>query len=51
MDLASPMTVDNYEGLAAVPATDGGVRFYLISDDNGRADQRTLLLAFDWRSK
>ncbi len=51
MDLAAPMTVDNYEGLAAVPGTDGGVRFYLISDDNGRANQRTLLLAFDWRSK
>ena len=51
MDLAAPMTVDNYEGLATVPGTDGGVRFYLISDDNGRADQRTLLLAFDWRSK
>lgn len=51
IDLAAPMTVDNYEGLAAVPGADGGVRFYLISDDNGRADQRTLLLAFDWASK
>ena len=51
MDLAAPMTVDNYEGLAAVPGTDGGVRFYLISDDNDRADQRTLLLAFDWRPR
>lgn len=51
MDLAAPMTVDNYEGLAAVSGSDGGVRFYLISDDNGRADQRTLLLAFDWRPR
>jgi hypothetical protein len=25
------------------------IRFYLISDDNGSATQRTLLLAFDWR--
>ena len=49
MDLAPPMTVDNFEGLAAVPRTDGGVRLYLISDDNGLARQRTLLLAFDWR--
>ena len=49
MDLAPPMTVDNFEGLAAVPRTDGGARFYLISDDNGSASQRTLLLAFDWR--
>jgi hypothetical protein len=51
MDLAPPMTVDNYEGLAAVPRDDGGVRFYLISDDNALARQRTILLAFDWRSK
>ena len=51
MDMAPPMTVDNFEGLAAVPRPDGGVRFYLISDDNGRAPQRTLLLAFDWRPR
>jgi hypothetical protein len=48
MDLAPPMTIDNYEGLAAVPRDDGGARFYLISDDNALAIQRTLLLAFDW---
>lgn len=51
LDLAPPMTVDNYEGLAAVPATDGAIRFYLISDDNGLSEQRTLLLAFDWQQK
>ena len=51
MDLAPPMTVDNYEGLAAVPVKDGGVRFYLLSDDNALAPQRTILLAFDWRPK
>jgi hypothetical protein len=54
MELARPLTVDNLEGLAAVP-TPGGYRFYLVSDDNfgtyqGKpTDQRTLLLAFDWR--
>lgn len=48
MELARPLTVDNYEGLAAVPGADGKVRFYLISDDNFSASQRTLLLAFDW---
>ena len=48
MDLAPPMTMDNYEGLAAVPRDDGGARFYLMSDDNALAVQRTLLLAFDW---
>lgn len=47
--LAAPLTVDNLEGLAAVPRGDGGVRFYLLSDDNFSKLQRTLLLAFDWR--
>lgn len=51
LDMAPPLTQDNFEGLAAVPRTDGGVRFYLISDDNGLAHQRTLLLAFDWRPR
>jgi hypothetical protein len=51
MDVAAPLTVDNFEGVAAVPRSDGGVRFYLLSDDNGDASQRTLLLAFDWRPR
>jgi hypothetical protein len=51
MDMARPMTIDNFEGLAAVPRPDGRIRFYLISDDNGSASQRTLLLAFDWRPR
>jgi hypothetical protein len=56
MEIARPLTVDNLEGVAAV-AHQGGVRFYLISDDNfGMFDgkptnQKTLLLAFDWRPK
>jgi hypothetical protein len=48
MDLARPLTVDNFEGLAALPNKDGTVRFYLLSDDNFASNQRTLLLAFDW---
>lgn len=54
MELAKPLTVDNLEGLAAVPQANGRVRFYLIADDNFGTynglptDQRTLLLAFDW---
>jgi hypothetical protein len=55
MDLARPLTVDNYEGVAAVRRSDGAVRFYLLSDDNGGVPdanggdpQRTLLVAFDW---
>jgi hypothetical protein len=45
---APPLTVDNFEGLAALSRPDGSVRFYLISDDNFSRLQRTLLLAFDW---
>jgi hypothetical protein len=53
-ELRGPLTVDNFEGLAAVPAPsaskgDGTIRFYLISDDNFSSSQRTLLLAFDWK--
>ncbi len=49
LNLTRPLTVDNFEALAAVPAKDGTVRFYLLSDDNFQSSQRTLLLAFDWR--
>ena len=44
--LQQPGTVDNFEGIAAV-TTPGGVRLYLLSDDNFSDKQRTLLLAFD----
>lgn len=46
--LERPLTVDNFEGVAAQRRPDGRIRFYLISDDNFSAKQRTLLLAFDW---
>lgn len=55
MTLARPLTVDNLEGVAAVARPDGVIRFYLVADDNfgtfnGQpTDQRTLLLAFDWK--
>lgn len=49
MELREPLTVDNFEGLAVVPKPDGGLRVYLISDDNFSSSQRTLLLAFDWK--
>jgi len=51
MEMASPMTIDNFEGMAAVPLADGRIRFYLISDDNNSSSQRTLLFAFDWRPR
>lgn len=47
--LERPATVDNFEGIAAVRRPDGGVRLYIISDDNFSSRQRTLLLAFDVR--
>lgn len=46
--IARPATVDNFEGISALPRPNGSVRFYLISDDNFSPAQRTLMLAFDW---
>lgn len=46
-DLAPPISVDNFEGLAVTRGPDGGVRIYIVSDDNFSAMQRTLLYAFD----
>jgi hypothetical protein len=51
MDMAPPMTVDNFEGITSVAGAGGGRRFYVLSDDNGRDSQRTLLLAFDWQPR
>jgi hypothetical protein len=47
--LERPATVDNMEGLAAVEAPGGTIRFYLLSDDNFSSSEKTLLLAYDWR--
>jgi hypothetical protein len=49
MAMAAPLTVDNFEGLAVVPQPAGGIRLYLLSDDNGSAVQHTYLFAFDWQ--
>ena len=49
--LAAPMPVDNFEAISAVRAPDGAVRLYIVSDDNFRRRQRTLLLAFDMDAK
>jgi hypothetical protein len=54
MEIAPPLTVDDFEGIGVVPGPNGRLRFYLVSDDNfgifgGKlTDQRTLFLAFDW---
>ncbi|PZU72727.1 esterase-like activity of phytase family protein [Brevundimonas sp.] len=46
IELKLPGTTDNFEGIAA-QARAGGVRLYILSDDNFNPVQRTLLLAFD----
>lgn len=48
VELKLPGTTDNFEGIASIAKT-GGVRLYILSDDNNNAAQRTLLLAFDVR--
>jgi hypothetical protein len=48
LKLGPPLTLDNIEGVAVVERPGGVHRFYLISDDNFKASQRTLLMAFDW---
>lgn len=48
LEMAKPLTVDNFEGVDFVPRPQGGYRVYILSDDNFSASQRTLLLAFDW---
>ena len=47
MTIAPPLNVDNFEGIAAVPGPAGGIRLFLVSDDNGSNTQRTYLFAFD----
>ncbi|MFQ5958466.1 MAG: esterase-like activity of phytase family protein [Alphaproteobacteria bacterium] len=47
--LAPPLTVDNFEGLALRRDAGGAVQLYMISDDNFRPHQRTLLMHFRLR--
>jgi hypothetical protein len=51
LELGPDLNIDNFEGLAAVKGPGGTIRFYMISDDNFMARQRTLLAAFDWSPK
>jgi len=41
-----PLIEDNFEGIAAQPAPGGGIRLYLVSDDNFNVLQRTILVQF-----
>jgi len=47
--LAGPMTVDNFEGISARRGRKGETLIYLVSDDNFRPGQRTLLMMFELR--
>ncbi len=42
-----PLNIDNMEGLDAVRMPDGSIRLIMISDDNFRNLQRTLMLVFE----
>lgn len=41
------LTIDNFEAVAAKAMNDGRVRLFVISDDNFKSSQRTLLFVFD----
>jgi hypothetical protein len=45
--LAPPLELDNFEAIAAARAPGGGLRIYILSDNNFSDSQRTLLYAFD----
>lgn len=45
--LQRPLTVDNFEGIAAAPGPDGSTRLFIIADDNFSERQRTLLFVFE----
>jgi len=48
LNLSPPQTVDNFEGIWADARKGGGLRLYLLSDDNFSKTQRNLFMAFDW---
>ena len=48
--LAMPGPVDNFEGVAAIANPEGGIRLYIVSDNNFSPTQRTLLYIFDVES-
>ena len=46
-ELSSPITIDNFEGIAIREEFKGKAIIYLISDDNFNPEQRTLLMIFE----
>ena len=45
--LSDPLSIDNFEGIAARRGKDGETLIYLVSDDNFNSVQRTLLVMFE----
>jgi hypothetical protein len=48
LNLSPPFSVDNFEGIWANAREGGGLRLYLLTDDNFSQTQRNLFMAFDW---
>jgi len=46
--LTPPLSIDNFEGISALPDGQGGYVIYIVSDDNFADYQRTLMLKFYW---
>ncbi len=49
--ISPPMTVDNFEGISYIYLKNGGYHIFILSDDNYRSTQRTLLMQFYWNGK
>ena len=45
--LSYPLSVDNFEGIAARVSKNGKTLIYLVSDDNFNSEQRPLLVMFE----
>ncbi|PYQ24543.1 MAG: hypothetical protein DMF79_01570, partial [Acidobacteria bacterium] len=46
-DIAPPLTIDNFEGIDCRKGRHATPVFYVISDNNFSAEQRTLLLMYE----
>lgn len=49
LSLSDTLNIDNFEGVDVAELPGGGLRIFLLSDDNFADNRRTYLTAFDWR--
>jgi hypothetical protein len=47
-EIAAPLNVENFEGVAAIQRKEG-YRLFILSDNDFAENRRTLLMAFDWK--